>query len=279
MKSPSVALKAHFQQEVTSLCTCWKATLVNGDVYGFTDHTRNIRFQSVDYLASSGYTPTAVATSGKLDVDNLDIEGLLSSDLITDGDLIAGLWDFAEIEIFQINYNDLTMGSMQLRKGWLGEVNARKSVFTAELRGMTQKLQQTIGRIFTPSCDATLGDTRCKKDLTTFTFSGTVQTVTSQRQFLDASLVNADAYFDYGLVQWLTGTNAGLTMEVKTYTVGNVLMQLPMAYAIEVGDTYNIIAGCNKILLGDCKTKFNNVINFRGFDSVPGNDNLMKGPE
>lgn len=279
MRTISANLNTHLQGETTTLATCWKATLRNSTVYGFTDHTENITYNSVVYQASTGYTPTNISTTENLSVDNLEVMGMLSASSIADADIEAGLWDYAEIEIFQVNYKDLTQGALLQRKGWLGEVRTGKTVFTAELRGMAQKLQQTIGELYSPTCRATLGDARCGKDLTAFTFTGTVETVTSNRQFTDSGLVQADAYFDYGLITWTGGLNVGLSMEVKTYTTGAVLLQLPMPYSVQVGDSFSIVAGCAKRIIEDCKTKFNNVINFRGEPYFPGTDALYKGPD
>lgn len=274
----SAPLQSHLEGETTTLATCWKATLKKGTVYGFTDHTRDLVVSGVTYQASTGYTPSSIASNDQLSVDNLEVEGMLSDSSIAEVDIFAGLWDYAEIEIFQVNYMDLTQGILGQRKGWLGEVRSGKTVFHAEMRGLFQKLQQNIGELSSPSCRAKLGDTRCSKDLTAFTFTGTVATTSSARQFTDASLTQADGYFEYGELTWTGGLNAGLVMEVKSYTVGAVLLQLPMPYALQVGDTFTIIAGCAKRLQEDCKTKFNNVINFRGEPYVPGVDKLYRGP-
>lgn len=274
----TAGLEAHFQQEVTTFATCWKAILANGTIYGFTDHTRSIVFEGVTYLASTGYTPSAVVTTENLSVDNLEVMGMLTAEVIVDRDIEAGLWDYAEIEIFVVNYADLTQGKYYQRKGWLGEVKTGRTAFVAELRGLSQKLQQTIGQLFSPTCRATLGDSRCKVNLASFTFSGTVQTVASNRQFTDASLVQANGYFDYGTITFTGGLNNGISMEIKTYTTGSVLLQLPMPYSVQVGDSFSIVAGCAKRLTEDCKTKFNNVINFRGEPHMPGNDAIFKGP-
>ncbi len=275
MKNISLSLKSHLQQEVTTLCTCWKAVLTNSEIFGFTDHTSDITYEGQLYKASTGYTPTAVTTNSELNVDNLDVQAILSDDSITEGDLIAGVWDFAEVLIFQVNYKDLTQGALELRRGWLGQIDSSRSSVNAELRGLTQKLQQSIGRVYAPTCDATLGDARCTVNLTSFTFAGTVETVTSRREFADSALVNDAGYFDYGLVTWLTGLNAGLSMEVKTFLAGNIILQLAMPYEVAIGDTFTIISGCNKNK-DQCKDKFNNYINFRGFPDVPGLDLLLK---
>lgn len=277
MKTLSANLKSHLAQEVTTLCTCWKASLTNGVVYGFTDNTKDLLIDGIKYKASTGYTPTSISTSSQFNVDNLDVQALLSDDSITNRDLLSGLWDYAKIEIFELNYNAISDGVNQLRVGWLGEITIKDNSFTTELRGMMQKYQQSIGRVYAPACDATLGDTRCGKNLIALTFTGTIESVISQRQFLASSLLQAIGYFDYGLIKWNSGLNAGLSMEVKTYVTGNVLLQLPMANTIVVGDSFTIVAGCNKTLF-HCKDKFNNVINFRGFPHVSGTDKVLKGP-
>ncbi len=43
---------------------------------------------------------------------------------------------------------------------------------------------------------------------------------------------------------------------------------------IQVGDTFDVIAGCRKRLTEDCKVKFNNVLNFQGEPHLPGIDRL-----
>lgn len=278
-RTMSAGLEAHYQSETTTIATCWKATLRNGTVYGFTDHTENITYGGVLYQADAGYTPTSIATTENLSVDNLEVVGMLSDESIADADIEAGLWDYAEIEIFEVNYKDLTQGALGKRKGWLGEVRTGRTVFTAELRGMAQKLQQNVGELYQPSCRATLGDARCGKDLTSFTFTGTVQTVTGNRLIFDSSLVQVNDYFTYGLITFTGGLNVGLSMEVKTYTTGEILLQLQMPYSVQVGDSFSIVAGCAKRIIEDCKTKFNNVINFRGEPYFPGTDALYKGPD
>src|SRR5262249_56713500 len=97
--------------------------------------------------------------------ENLEVEGMLSSGFITEADIMAGKYDFAEIEIFMVNYADLTQGALKLRRGWLGEVSISRQHFVAEVRGLAQRLSQTIGDLFSPSCRATLGDARCGVNL------------------------------------------------------------------------------------------------------------------
>lgn len=280
MKSVTAALLAHMQSEVTTLCTCWRVTRLDGSVYGFTDHVSNLTFENVAYVASTGYTATAIRSGSALNVDNLDVEGALDSEAITEADLLAGLWDFSAIEIFMVNYEDLTMGGMNLRTGNLGAIRTSKQMFVAELRGMLQRLQQNAGRLFMPACNADLGDSRCGINLSTFTngtASGAVTAVTSNRYFTASSLAQATGWFSGGLVTFTSGENLGLSMEVKTFTSGGlVLLYLPMPFNVAVSDTFSITAGCDKSI-STCLSKFDNVVNFRGFPHLPGISRVASG--
>lgn len=280
MKSLSVGLAAHIAQEVTTLATCWRIERRDGQVFGFTDHLEALVVDGVTYQAASGYTASAIKSTAGMNVDNLEVSGGLDASAITEADLLAGKWDFAEVRIFQVNYEDLTQGTNKLRRGWLGEVRTADGAFTVELRGMMQLLQQNIGRVVSPACDADLGDARCKVNLGSFsngTVSGTLTSVTSNRVFVDSSLGQATGWFTGGVVTWTSGPNQGLRMEVREFqSGGQISLVLPMPYTVSIGDGYTMTAGCDK-RLSTCRDKFANVINFRGFPHVPGLNRMSSG--
>jgi hypothetical protein len=83
------------------------------------------------------------------------------------------------------------------------------------------------------------------------------------------------SYFAYGLVTWLTGLNAGTQSEVRTFAPGIVTLNMTPVFPIQVGDTYTIQAGCD-LTFGTCKSRFNNVIHFRGEPYIPGQDTIIK---
>lgn len=268
-------LNAHLQGEVTTLATCWKITRTDGVVKTFTDLDSDIVFASLTYLSIAGFTPSSVETKDNFSVDNVEVQGMFQAGYITAPDLLAGKYDFAEVEIFIVNYLDLSQGRMLLRRGRLGEVTMQKDTFIAELRGLAENLQQTIGELYQPSCRAILGDSECKKVLTSFTFTGTVTTVTSGLIFTSNALTQAAGYFTGGQITWTSGNNNGLKMEVKEFANKQVVLAQAMPYAIQVGNSFQIIAGCDKTHQ-TCISKFNNIINFRGEPFVPGTDAISK---
>lgn len=279
MKSVSAGLASHLAQECTTLATCWKCTRLDGTVYGFTDHDQDLVVDGVTYDAATGYTRSAIKTTGALNVDGLDLEGAFDSVAITDADLHAGKWDYAAIEVFMVNWADLTQGTLKLRRGRLGEIRSGRQIFVAELRGLTQLLQQRVGRTYGQNCDADLGDARCGVTLASYTFSGSVTGVTSNRVFASSGRTEADAYFDNGKITFTSGNNNGLAMEIKTWVNSGKTfsLYLPMPYTVQVGDTYSVVAGCRKRFAQDCVAKFSNGRNFRGFPHIPGTNRLVSG--
>lgn len=182
----------HMAGEVTTLATCWKVTLTNGRVYGFTDHTRNIFIEGQMYKSATGYSPTAVETSSMLNVDNLEVEAILNSPDISERDLLAGMWDAAQIEHFIVNWANVTAGRMWLKHGTLGQLTLKSGAFTAEVRGITQAYANRIGESYSPVCRARLGDARCKADLTRYTGGGIVEALGAEnRIILDATRTEA----------------------------------------------------------------------------------------
>lgn len=187
MKAISTALSVHYRQDITALSNLWKVTRRDGKVFGFTDCSHDLHYLGVLYQASSGSSPSNIKHSDALNVDNLEIRSVFDAVSITEEDLRAGLWDFAAVEIMQINYADPTMGHRWLHRGSLGKVHSGRGFFTAEMRGMTQPLQQQRGRIFSPSCDANLGDARCTVNLSSMTVTGSVTRVLDAYSFIDTA--------------------------------------------------------------------------------------------
>lgn len=276
MKSISPSLLAHIQGSSTTMAYCWKVTRTDGAVFGFTSTDSDLTISGILYKAKTGFTPSALQSNADLSVANLEVTGMLDDDAITSEDIRAGKWDFATVEIFQVNYRDLSMGIMKEAKGKMGEITTTSLGFTAEVRGLAQQMQQTIGELYSATCRADFGDARCKFDLTTITVTGAVSSVISDRSFIDTSRSEATDYFNHGKITFTSGLNTGLSMEIKSFGSDTFGLYLDMPYIIATGDTYGAYPGCQKRFAEDCRDRWSNVINFRGEPHVPGNDALAQ---
>jgi hypothetical protein len=89
-----------------TIATLWKITRRDGQVFGFTDHDQDIEFGGLTYDAATSYNRTATADNAGFSVSNMVIESILDSSLITEDDIIAGLWDYSQVEIRNVNWKD-----------------------------------------------------------------------------------------------------------------------------------------------------------------------------
>ena len=278
-KTFAAGLAAHYALDTTTLCQCAKFTRTDGTILAFTTAQVDVTVSARTY--APGMEIGEIASAAGLAVDNLELSILPDEDggTITRADLLTGLWNGAAFEIFETSFVDPTIGVNTLKTGTLGEVRLDRGRFVVELRSIAQALQQPLGDVTSKTCRYRLGDARCTVALGPFTHSGTVSAVTSQQVFTASALTQAADYFVEGTVKFTSGNNDGYTQKCKSFTSGKVFtLSLPMPYAIQIGDTFSAIAGCQKRLTEDCGTKFSNVVNFGGEPHLPGIDALTASP-
>lgn len=276
MKSSSPALAAHLAGEVTTLATCWRLERADGWVRGFTDHDRELVVDGLTYVASTGFLPSAIKTASDLSVDNLDVDGFLDDAALRAEDLIAGLFDGARIEVFIVNWADLGQGRLLLRKGFLGEIKRADQRFSAEIRGLSNRLQQTAGKLYSRLCRVDLGSSECGVALgpRTDTYAVTQVIAADTVRIVTA---RATGFFTFGKATFTTGANAGAVNEVLLHDGQTIRLFVPMPRPIVVGDQIVLVAGCDKTP-ETCNAKFANILNFRGEPHIPGNDKVFSYP-
>jgi uncharacterized phage protein (TIGR02218 family) len=280
-KNVPAPLQAHLDTGATTLAMCWKVTRKDGLVQGFTEHDRDLTFGSplVTYLASSGFTASQITESLGLSVDNLNIDGAISSTTINEDDLASGRYDDAEVELILVNWADTSQRITRAR-GSIGEVKRQETAFSTEFRSLVHRLNQRTGRTYQRTCDAVLGDTRCKVDLNTTTYRGLGTVSAASGRVLTVSGLGSytPGFFANGRVKFTSGSNNNLTFEVKFHpTTGSLTLWNIPPGTVLTGDTFEVRAGCGNTF-EICKAKFNNVVNFQGFPYIPGQDGLTTVP-
>ena len=281
MKNLSPALQTHLDDGTTTLSWCWRISRADGMALGFTDHDRALSFDSTDFEPESGFAASEIRAGSDLAVDAQDATGVLTSDRITEIDILDGRWDNAAVELWRVNWAD-TSQRVLLRRGAVGQIRRGRMAFVAEVRSLAHVLGQTVGRTFQAGCDAALGDARCGIDLENTIYRGTglVTDLLRDRAFMASGLSGFDAgWFTSGTLTWTSGANAGRVAEVLSHGVdGSIasltLLEAPVC-AIAERDSFVARAGCDK-RLATCSAKFANVANFRGFPNIPGQDAVLR---
>ncbi|MGB3314884.1 MAG: DUF2163 domain-containing protein [Albidovulum sp.] len=277
-------LKDHLASGVTTLARAFAVTRKDGVELGFTDHDRDLTFDGITFRAGSGMTAKAIQQATGLSVDNTEAFGALQSEAIREEDILAGRYDGAEVRGWLVNWADVSVRVLQFR-GTLGEIVRKGGAFNAELRGLSETLNQEQGQIYHARCSAVLGDGRCRFDLDQVGYSDErpVEEVVGGRLFRFADFAGfEDRWFEKGRFRVLTGKAAGLVGSVKNdrLRAGNA-RDVELWHALGAvpapGDMVRIEAGCDR-RAKTCRLKFANFDNFRGFPDIPGEDWLMSYP-
>lgn len=279
----SIALQAHLDTRATTYTALLKIMPVDGPAIGLTTLDVPVTYAGTSYIAARGFNESAQESNEGQGVDTAEAEILFAADVgelgITVEQVNSGYLDDAGWIMYLVNYADLSMGHVIVGSGRVGEVRSMDGLLGAiELRSWSQLAKQKS--VIWPTsitCLATFGDatTGCGA---TLTWSAT-QTVTSigaeaDRQFTASALGGATGYYDFGLLEWLTGDNAGKSIEVEMFTSGGIVgLAHPVPFVVQAGDTFKIRQDCGTIGLPGktfeaCKARGQH-LNFRGLPHLP----------
>ncbi len=277
------ALQAHLRETLTHVARCWALTRRDGRVFGFTDHDRALSFDGITFRADSGMTARVLEQVTGLAVDNTEAIGALSDISVTEADIVAGRFDAALVQAWLVNWQDVSMREMVF-SGSIGEIKRADGAFHAELRGLSEALNRPVGSVYQEGCQAVLGDAKCRHDLSVPGYRTTlaVEQVDAGRVFTFAEIAGFDdRWFERGRLEVTSGEAQGLMAVVKNdrFVDGRRVIELweELRAPIAVGDMVLLEAGCDK-RQETCRLKFNNLLNYRGFPHIPGEDWLVGYP-
>lgn len=257
MKNIPIALRNHLAQDATTWCFLLLVLCKDGTVLGFTNLDADVTYDAgggaVVYRADNGFTPSRLQMTADAQVDNAEFEGWIQDSGITEQKIRAGLFDFARVRGYRVNYKDLAQGHETILRGTLGETKFTETGWITEFRSLTQQLMQDTGARFSLTCRAKFGSTYaderypCTKP---FTWVSSLVTVVDpdepRRVFVAAGLAQPNGHFRYGVLVWTSGDNAGRSVEVETNTAGEVQLVFDLPYLIHEGDTFDIRQDCDK---------------------------------
>lgn len=273
MRTIGGSLTTAISDETTFLCRIWTLTLVNATVLRFTDLPQDIVIGGNTYVADPGISVSALAanTDGG---QNATIDVIFAASFITEDTIRRGSLDSATFTLAAVHWPDPTLGTITLFTGSVGDIEWHdRQACTLNVRSfLAAKGPSTSGEIYSRTCRANLGDARCKYDLAGNSTAFTVATIASGGQVITGTaLIGLPVdWFALGVVQWATGANAGLIDEISAYVTasGTITFALLPRFAVQIGDTGTARPGCNKEAT-ICKSKFDNLINFRGEAFAP----------
>lgn len=291
---------------VMHLASCWRVTRKDGVQLRLTDADAPITLGDGEV-----YEPTGAADASarrketELESQSVEIVGVMSSEKITVEDLRRGKYRDAQVEYFLVDRRYPWQGHYHFQRFWMRAPAFDSEAWTAELEGFSGRLEREVGLVAARHCRHELGDAfgtpniGCTVDLSLHTVSNKsvvwVDGTLNRTKFrLGYDSPNADGHFALGKVVWLTGDNAGTVSRVRTDSKQDtdkceVELFLEADYEIQVGDTCDLVLGCNKLAgvglndtTGHCKNRYGISGGIRpefgGDPYIPGTSKILRRP-
>jgi uncharacterized phage protein (TIGR02218 family) len=274
---------------ITRLARSIKIVRADGVIRCYTEHDEDIEHDGDTYKAiGGGFFGSANELGATLgDVGNIEAQGYTAGGEIEIDDLFGGRFDTAQAEVWLLPWGpDNDQPARRIGGGVVGRTRQADNSFSVEVLSWSTFLsRRSLLDVVTPDCPYDLGSSRCGVDLPARTVTGFVTNATDdetslgvRRKFTDLGRTEAAGVFTDGIVTFTSGANAGQARKIKEHLGGGqFVLWDALVYPVLVGDEYSMSPGCDK-RLDTCREKFDNLLNFGGFPTVPGGDAAGETP-
>jgi uncharacterized phage protein (TIGR02218 family) len=284
VKNVSNALKSF----VANNKTCYMAelftiSLMNGAVIRFCTGQKDILFGGFTFPASrngsGAWKRGPIKLYLGLQSDTMELDVIADTTDTVNGTPIIqavhlGFLDGATVKVealYMATYGDISNGS-EIK--FLGEITNIDEVGRSHARitvtSLIHRLDMPIpNRLIQPACSNTLFDAGCTLTKATYAVAKLINAGSTQSLLIPSvAFSQADGYFTLGTARFTSGANNGFTTTVKLHISGQLQLNVPLPFAVVVGDAFTCYPGCDK-LQSTCNTKFANLANFEGMPYVP----------
>lgn len=273
----SGARQTYLDTGVTTDAQFARIERVDGQVIGMTDHVEDVTLNSVVYRSSTGYTPTAVSSNIELRPGVVDLSGILDVFGVERDDVAAGVYDNARFYAFTTDYTNPIVDDQKDVAAFWGTIEIVEGRWEAELNSLADKLTQSTGRTFKPTCDTSLGSTRCGITLTPSAWADL--TVYTERETSDAQTgsiikpTTENGYFYHCTTAGTSGASEPVTWDTTpggTTNDGTVVWTTIVAYTL----TGSVTSVTSRLIFTDTtRTEaddwwLNGIITFNSGDNV-----------
>jgi len=162
-KTISTSLLADIRKGLTTLNLAVTIKRRDGRIYRITNHDDDVVIDSHVFRHDVPFSLPSIDSGAQLAIDNTQLVLFCDDAVFIKEEFETGLFDHAECEIVLFDWENPTHGTVSLRKGWFGEITRNEhQVIKVTVTGLLKILDFEVGRVYQPSCDADLGDKRCK---------------------------------------------------------------------------------------------------------------------
>lgn len=285
MRSASVALLEHLHalrsgDAKALIANLYTFTLRTGLVLTYTDADVPIAWNGHSYIADSVLVEGLKHKCAVgLEVDQQQIViSARETDTVEDVSFLQalrnGVFDGCAIQrelAFLTAWNATPVGAVIVFKGRMGTIDkigrvGAEITVNSDLVLLDMEMPRNF---YAANCQHVLYDSGCALNKEAFGANGEVVNGSTRSTILWAGGSSA---YSQGTITFLSGANVGVKANVKagfTSSPSNGLMlSYPLPNMPVVGDMFRVYQGCDHTK-NACLSKFNNIVNFRGFPYIP----------
>ena len=256
-----------------NICSIFTIVAKDGTTRCFTDHDKELIVDGKTYIPSAGVTRFKTKVTNDAEVSSQEMAATVLD--MPHQEMVDGKWDNAQIESALVAWADPDAGKLINFKGSVGAIQFTDEGFRADVQNYLRDLGRNLGHNVTANCRHVLFSQRtpgmiswCGVNRGSYVSNATVTGIVSQKLKVSISNTGRPAeWASAGFAKFTSGSNAGLTFEIKKHLLDageTITFYLPTLAQINIGDTLEITAGCDK-RMETCKSKFGNMVNFGGF--------------
>jgi len=217
---------------------------------------------------------TAIRLSAGVGSDTTELRGILNLDTLSRADLLAGLFDYADLNVFLAFIGRPDLPVIPMVRGKFGEMEVDLGQYKIQVNSLTHAFSHNIGVSTSPTCRRVLGDSRCRVNLEKYRLHGTITSVIDARTFEISALNNKADLYQGGEFMVTGGAASGQACEIRGGSGSRITLYVPLTSTPAAGDAVRLTRGCDGTR-GTCKGVYDNLINFDGEPDLPGTDVML----
>jgi len=279
MKTASTDLINLLKTNEFLMADLYTFTLRDNTVYRYTNYDIDLTWGGNKYLKKGLLIQrSGVSIVTGIQVDSLNIKINAGDDsfyndvnffkLLANGGL-----DGATLQLKRLFFTDplSPVGDVWIFSGRVSEVATTRFEANITINSDLELLNiQMPKNLYQPSCIHAVYDTGCaasKNYVNLIVLNG------GSNRIINANIPQSAGWFNEGIIEFLSGANAGVTRTIKTHLTNQIEVTLTLPNVVQAGDTFRLLAGCDRTMT-TCKAKFNNLSNYRGYPYLPQNETI-----
>lgn len=275
----NTAFWQRLQGDNIDMCELVDLELPNGASFHWTTANQPLTYTLSGDLTVYQPFPGAGATGFE---DGIDLSVavidfvMANTGSVLQGQLLSQDFALGKLNIGEVFTDTPDLGRMPVYNGKIGDFSYNRHELTGQARNLWKSLNiQWPYYTYNDNCGWRFGSKGCGFNTASVTINVTSVVVGSSdvtKLLLPSGTLSnsfADGRFNFGRATITSGTNSGSVRPIMAHTGDLLTLAYPLSNTDLTGIKVSIYPGCNKRIIDDCKSLYNNTKNFFGFWTMP----------